>query len=143
MTDASARARNIAETMLQNEGTGPKWGIRIEAADVGYSRLSMTVRDDMLNSHKTTHGGMIFAFADTAFAYACNSRNEVTVAQSASIVFVDAVRSGEKIEAEAREIGVKGRSGVYSVTVRGGDGRVVAQFQGQSRTLGGPVIDKE
>jgi len=146
MTDASSRessalARRIADHMLQNEGTGPAWGIRVEAAEVGYSRLSMTVRDDMLNSHKIMHGGMIFALADTAFAYACNSRNQVTVAQTASIVFLDAVKNGERLEAEAREVGTKGRSGVYSVTVRGDDGRVVAQFQGQSRTVGASVIE--
>lgn len=136
-------ARRIAEVMLRNEGTGPAWGVQIEAADEGYSRISMVVRDDMLNGHKITHGGMIFALADTAFAYACNSRNQVTVAQSASIVFMDTVRSGERIEAEAREVAVKGRSGVYTVTVRGADSRIVAQFQGQSRTIGGAIIDNE
>jgi acyl-CoA thioesterase len=103
----------------------------------------MVVREDMLNGHRTAHGGMVFALADTAFAYACNSRNLVTVAQSASIVYVDAVKCGERIEAEAREIAIKGRSGVYAVTVRGGDNRVVAQFQGQSRTISGTVIDEE
>lgn len=136
-------ARRIADVMLQNEGTGPAWGVQIEAADEGYSRISMVVRDDMLNGHKITHGGMIFALADTAFAYACNSRNQVTVAQSASIVFMDTVRCGERIEAEAREVAVKGRSGVYTVTVRGADSRIVAQFQGQSRTIGGAIIDNE
>lgn len=141
MTEASTLARRIADFMLQNEGTGPAWDIRIEAADVGYSRISMTVRGDMLNSHGIAHGGMIFALADTAFAYACNSRNQATVAQGASVVFVDAVRGGERLEAEAREVALKGRSGVYTVTVRGGDGRIVAQFQGQSRTVGGPLIE--
>jgi acyl-CoA thioesterase len=140
MSDSRSLARRIAETMLAGEGTGPAWGIRIEAADVGYSRISMTVRDDMLNSHRTAHGGVVFALADTAFAYACNSRNQATVAQSASIVFVEPVNSGDHLQAEAREIAVKGRSGVYAVTVTGDGGRVVAQFQGQSRTVGGPIV---
>jgi acyl-CoA thioesterase len=142
MSDARTLARRIAETMLKGEGTGPSWGIRVEDADVGYSKISMTVRDDMLNSHRIAHGGLVFALADTAFAYACNSRNQVTVAQSASIVFVEPVESGERLEAEAREVAAKGRSGVYSITVRGDGGRIVAQFQGQSRTIGGPIIEE-
>lgn len=142
MPDGRTLARRIAETMLKGEGTGPSWGIRIEDADVGYSKISMTVRDDMLNSHRIAHGGLVFALADTAFAYACNSRNQITVAQTASIVFVDAVQNGEHLEAEAREIASKGRSGVYAITVRGDGGRVVAQFQGQSRTIGGPIIEE-
>jgi len=142
MSDARILARRIAEAMLKGEGTGPSWGIRVEDADAGYSKISMTVRDDMLNSHRIAHGGLIFALADTAFAYACNSRNEVTVAQSASIVFIEPVKSGERLEAEAREVAVKGRSGVYAITVRGDGGRIVAQFQGQSRTIGGSIIEE-
>lgn len=142
MSDGRALARRIAETMLKGEGTGPSWGLRIEDADVGYSKISMTVSDVMLNSHKIAHGGHIFALADTAFAYACNSRNQVTVAQSASIVFTSPVKNGERLQAEAREIAVMGRSGVYSITVTGDDGRVVAQFQGQSRTVGGAIVEE-
>ena len=142
MSDDRTLARRIADTMLKGEGTGPSWGIQIEDADVGYSKISMTVRDDMLNSHKIAHGGLMFALADTAFAYACNSRNQVAVAQSASIVFTSPVKNGERLEAEAREITVTGRSGVYAITVRGGDGRVVAQFQGQSRTIGGTIVEE-
>ncbi len=142
MTDGRTLARRIAETMLKGEGTGPSWGLRVEDADIGYSKISMTVRDDMLNSHKIAHGGLIFALADTAFAYACNSRNQATVAQSASIVFTSPVQNGERLEAEAREVTVMGRSGVYTITVRGGDGRIVAQFQGQSRTVGGAIVEE-
>jgi acyl-CoA thioesterase len=86
---------------------------------------------------------MIFALADTAFAYACNSRNVTTVAAGASIVFLDAARLGDRLEAEAEEAGVKGRSGVYAVIVRAQDGRVIAHFQGLSRAVGGAVIDGE
>lgn len=142
MSDARTLARRIAETMLKGEGTGPLWGIRVEDADVGYSKISMTVREDMLNSHMIAHGGLIFALADTAFAYACNSRNQAAVAQSASIVFTSPVKNGERLEAEAREVALMGRSGVYAITVRGGDGRVVAQFQGQSRIVGGTVVEE-
>ena len=96
MSDSRTLARRIADTMLKGEGTGPNFGIRVEDADVGYSKISMTVRDDMLNSHMIAHGGLIFLLADTAFAYACNSRNQVSVAQSASIVFTSPVKNGER-----------------------------------------------
>jgi acyl-CoA thioesterase len=83
MNEADALARRVAETLLAREGTGPAWGVVIDEAREGYARIRMAVREDMLNGHRSAHGGMIFALADTAFAYACNSRNEITVAQSA------------------------------------------------------------
>ncbi len=140
-TDATSRARRVAETMLAREGTGPAWGLEIEAAGEAVSRVVMTVLPEMLNGHGTTHGGMIFALADTAFAYACNSRNEVNVAQSASISYLSPAHAGERLVAEAREVGNDGRTGVYEVTVRGPDGRIVAVFQGLSRSIGGAVIE--
>jgi acyl-CoA thioesterase len=140
MSDANALARRVAEAMLSREGTGPVWGIIIEEAREGFARLSMRVRADMLNGHGIAHGGMIFALADTAFAYACNSRNEITVAQQASIVFLTPARADDVLVAEAAESARNGRSGVYRVTVRAADGRVVAEFTGLSRAVGGAVI---
>jgi acyl-CoA thioesterase len=136
-------ADKIAHGMLAAEGTGPAWGIAIEEAREGYARIRMTLRRDMLNGHGIAHGGMVFALADTAFAYACNSRNVKTVAAQASIVFLDAARDGEVLVAEAQEQVLAGRSGVYSVSVRGEDGRAVAEFQGYSRSLGGTVIEPD
>jgi acyl-CoA thioesterase len=136
-------ARKVAAAMLAREGTGPAWGIEIEEAREGYARVAMVLRPDMLNGHGTAHGGMIFALADSAFAYACNSRDAKTVAAQASIVFLDAARDGERLTAEARETALTGRSGVYHVAVRGADGRVIAEFQGYSRTIGGAVIGDE
>ena len=83
------------------------------------------------------------ALADTAFAYACNSRNVATVAQSASILFLSPGQVGEELVAEASEDAIAGRSGAYSVAIRTRDGRPVAQFQGHSRAVGGPLIDDE
>ncbi len=140
---ADTLARRVAERLLAREGTGPAWGVEIEAAGEGWARVSIVVRPDMLNGHGTAHGGMVFALADTAFAYACNSRNVTSVAQSASIAFLSPARAGERLTAEAREAAVAGRSGVYHVAVRGEDGRAVAEFQGLSRAVGGPVIDEE
>jgi acyl-CoA thioesterase len=133
-------ADKVARSMLAAEGTGPVWGIEIEEAREGYSRIRMRLRADMLNGHGIAHGGMIFALADTAFAYACNSRNVRTVAAQASIIFLDAAQDGEALVAEAEEQALAGRSGVYSVRVSGEDGRPVASFQGYSRTIGGAII---
>lgn len=134
-------ARRVAQTMLAQEGTGPAWEITILEMREGYARLAMHVRADMLNGHGSIHGGMIFALADTAFAYACNSRNDLTVAQGASIVFLAPAHLGETLVAEAHEEASSGRSGVYSVHVRTREtGRAIAQFQGQSRSIGGNVI---
>lgn len=138
MSDASARA--IADQLRAQEGTGAAWDLVIEEVREGYARVRMAVRADMTNGHGIAHGGMIFALADSAFAYACNSRNVATVAASASIIFLGPAQRGETLVAEAREDAVAGRSGAYSVAVRTGDGRPVAQFQGFSRTLGGAVI---
>ncbi|HEY5722048.1 MAG TPA: hydroxyphenylacetyl-CoA thioesterase PaaI [Allosphingosinicella sp.] len=140
MTEPDALASRIAHSMLAAEGTGPAWGIEIDEARAGYARIRMTLRPDMLNGHGIAHGGMIFSLADTAFAYACNSRNLRTVAAQASIVFLDAARDGETLVAEAQEQALVGRSGVYSVSVRTEDARIIAEFQGYSRSLGGPVI---
>ncbi|MEQ1617634.1 MAG: hydroxyphenylacetyl-CoA thioesterase PaaI [Terricaulis sp.] len=140
MSEADVLARRVAETMLAREGTGPDWGVTIEEAREGYARISMAVRADMLNGHRIAHGGMIFALADTAFAYACNSRNEATVAQQASIVFLAQAREDDLLIAEARESSRAGRSGVYQVSVSAADSRVIAEFTGLSRTIGGTVL---
>ena len=139
--DANELANRVAHEMLANEGTGPAWGIVIEEARAGYARLSMLVRADMLNSHRIVHGGMVFALADTAFAYVCNGRNEKTVAAQASIVFLDSAGEGETLIAEAEELAAAGRSGVTRVSVRTIEGRAVAEFTGYSRTLGGAAVE--
>ncbi|HXH53517.1 MAG TPA: hydroxyphenylacetyl-CoA thioesterase PaaI [Sphingomicrobium sp.] len=134
-------ASRVAQAMLADEGTGPAWGIVIEEARLGYCRLRMELRDDMLNGHRTVHGGMVFALADTAFAYVCNGRNERSVAAQANIVFLGSAEAGETLIAEAEELSTSGRSGVTRVAVRTSDGRPVAEFTGYSRTIGGAVVD--
>ena len=131
-------ASRVAHGMLAAEGTGPAWGIRIEEARAGYARLSMEVRADMLNGHRIVHGGMVFALADSAFAY---GGNEKTVAAQAGIVFLGSAAEGETLIAEAEEAASAGRSGVTRVSVRTSDGRPIAEFTGYSRTLGGAVVE--
>jgi acyl-CoA thioesterase len=139
--DANELAKRVAHAMLAAEGTGPAWGLKIEEVREDYARVSMVVRADMLNGHGFAHGGMIFALADSAFAYVCNGANHASMAAQASIVFLDKVREGETLVAEAKEVAREGRAGVTRVAVRAGDGRTIAEFTGYSRTLGGPVVD--
>lgn len=138
--NADELALRVATRMLADEGTGPAWGIIIEEARADYARISMVVRADMLNGHGIAHGGMVFALADTAFAYVCNGANHASVAAQASIIFLDKVAEGEKLIAEASQVAREGRAGVTRVAVRTNDGRAIAEFTGYSRTLGGPVI---
>ena len=139
--NADELADRVAHEMLAAERTGPAWGIRIEEARHRYARVSMVVRPDMLNGHGIAHGAMIFALADTAFAYVCNGGNHASVAAQASIVFLDKVAEGETLIAEAEEVVREGRAGVTRATVRTSDGRAIAEFTGYSRTLGGAVVD--
>ena len=143
MTDvkADALASRVAHAMLSREGTGPAWRLGIEEARLGYARVRMRGRADMANGHGIIHGGMIFALADTAFAYACNGRNAAAVAASASIAFLSPAKIGETLIAEAVERMREGRSGVYAVAVRTAEGRAVAEFQGVSREIGGATLD--
>ena len=137
---ADELALKVAQHFIVAEGTGPAFGIDIIEVREAYARIGMTIRPDMLNGHQTTHGGMIFTLADTAFAYACNSRNVATVAQHASISFLAPGRLGDRLIAEARELSTSGRSGVYSVNIRKDTGEIVAEFHGLARAVGGPVI---
>ncbi|MGN6057871.1 MAG: hydroxyphenylacetyl-CoA thioesterase PaaI [Sphingomicrobium sp.] len=139
--DANELAKRVAHAMLAAEGTGPAWGLKIEEVREDYARVSMVIRADMLNGHGFAHGGMIFALADSAFAYVCNGANHASMAAQASIVFLDKVREGETLIAEATEVAREGRAGVTRVAVQAADGRTVAEFTGYSRTLGGPAVE--
>ena len=92
----------------------------------------MTVTDTMINGHDICHGGYIVLLADTAFAFACNTYNVVTVAQGLDVTFLESARVGDMLVAEAVERFRRGRTGLYDVTVRRGDGVVIAEFRGRS-----------
>jgi acyl-CoA thioesterase len=136
-----AKALAIARALRAKEAASDLLGLALEDAGEGWARCSMRVRPDMLNGLSTCHGGIIFALADTAFAWACNSRNVQTFAQHAAISFLSPAREGETLTAEAREESAQGRTGVYTVRVTGGDERIVAIFQGLSRTAGGAIME--
>lgn len=134
-------AWQIASLMQERQGAHAGAGLRLQEARAGYALVALEATPAMLNGHGTLHGGVIFTLADTAFSYACNGRNEAAVANQVSIVFMSPGQAGERLVAEAVEVSRAGRSGVYQVTVRGADGRMVAVFQGLSRLLGRPVLE--
>ena len=137
------RAEKSAEVMYRNDSASRGLGIQLDHVEPGRAIMSMLVRPDMVNGHHIAHGGFIFALADSAFAFACNTYNQVTVAQQNQITFASPGREKEWLTAEAVETHRAGRSGTYDVTVRGEDGRVVALMRGLSRTLGGSTFEEE
>ncbi len=133
--DAADLARRSAAAMFGRDAASRGLGMAIEEVRPGYARLRMRVRGDMLNGHETCHGGYVFTLADSAFAFACNSRNRATVASGAAIEFLAPARAGDVLVAEAQEQGLGGRLGVYDVTVRTEQGEPVALFRGRSYAL--------
>ncbi len=135
--ERDAFAAKVAEKLYARDTTAQRLGISLDAVTMGAAILSMTVTEDMLNGHGVAHGGYIFTLADTAFAYACNGENVVTLAQHCQITFISPGQQGERLKATASELSKTGRSGLYDVEVHGDDGRLVAAFRGASRTVGG------
>ncbi|MEH6577578.1 MAG: hydroxyphenylacetyl-CoA thioesterase PaaI [Amphritea sp.] len=115
-------------------------GIEIIAVAPGYAKLTMAVRRDMLNGHDTSHGGFMFALADTAFAHACNSYNKVTVASGCSIDYVAPGFEGDTLTAIAKERTRTGRTGVYDITLYNQNDQELAFFRGKSHQIKGTVI---
>lgn len=132
-------ARRAVAAMYAADDASRALGITVGEVGPGRATAAMRVTPAMVNGHGTCHGGYVFTLADSAFAFACNSYDEVTVAAGADIVFVAPVRDGDELVADAVERVRAGRSGVYDVTVRRADGTVVAEFRGRSRTLAGRV----
>ena len=126
--------------MYEMDHAAQALGVVLDEIEPGRSRVSMTVRDDMVNSHDICHGGMIFSLADCAFAYSCNSRNRKTVAAGASIDFVSAARLGDRLTAVAEERALVGRTGIYDVRVVDQNDELIAFFRGRSRWVAGPIF---
>jgi acyl-CoA thioesterase len=133
-------AAACAEAMYANDEASRRLGIEIDGVAPGSATARMRVTDAMVNGHGICHGGYVFLLADTAFAFACNTYDAVTVAAGCDIVFVSSARAGDELVADARERVRFGRSGVYDVTVRSLDGSPVAEFRGLSRTVGGRLL---
>ncbi|TXB70966.1 hydroxyphenylacetyl-CoA thioesterase PaaI [Paracoccus aurantiacus] len=133
-------AQGSADAMWATDRASQRLGMKIEHIAPGQATLSMTVTEAMTNGHENAHGGYIFTLADSAFAFACNTYNAVTVGQQASINYVAPGRLGDVLTATAREASRSGRSGVYDVNITNQDGQQVAHFRGLSRAVKGTYL---
>lgn len=134
-------AKQAAAALYGRDRASQMLGMRILDAKPGQARVAMTIGAQMVNGHDICHGGLVFALADSAFAFACNSHNENTVAAGASIDFLLPARLGDELTAQAQELWLSRRSGIYEVSVTNQRGECVALFRGRSHRLGGAVID--
>ena len=137
---AQALANRVRDHMFANDAASKLLGMKIISVTPGRAELAMHVRTDMVNGHGMCHGGFIFSLADSAFAFACNSHNHVTVASACTIDFIRPVQVGDQLRATAVERALAGRTGVYDIAVANERGETVALFRGKSHRLPGHVI---
>ena len=131
-------ARACAAAMYADDAASRALGLEVAEVAPGRATVTMTVSETMINGHAICHGGYVFLLADTAFAFACNTYDRVTVAAGADVTFLAPARLGDRLVAEASErvrYGREARRGLYDVTVRRGDGIVIAEFRGRSRAV--------
>jgi acyl-CoA thioesterase len=133
-------AQAVSDAMWPHDHATRWLGIERIAIGPGTSTMRMTVRTEMLNGHGTCHGGLITTLADSAFAFACNTYNDVTVAAGFDVNLIAAPRAGDVLTATASEVAKTRRTGIYDVDVRDQNGRRIATFRGRSQTLPGKPI---
>ena len=135
-------AEATRDAMWKDDRASKALGMQVVAVGPGTATLVMTVRDDMLNGHDICHGGLVTTLADSAFAFACNAYNEVTVASGFDVNLLAAARRGDVLTASAVEVSKSGRTGVYDITVTNQRGERVAAFRGRSYTMKGkPLVE--
>ncbi|WP_136637514.1 hydroxyphenylacetyl-CoA thioesterase PaaI [Pseudooceanicola onchidii] len=134
---SQSQAERSAAAMWANDRASQGLGMQIAEVTPGRAVLTMSVREDMVNGLDVCHGGFIFTLADSAFAFACNSYNQLTFAQHCAVTFHAPGRLGDTLTATAQEVTRQGRSGLYDVTVTDGSGALIATFRGHSRTVKG------
>lgn len=137
------RAQKAAAAMWSGDRASLWLGMSLDAVDEGTATLSLEVAEHHTNGHGACHGGVIFALADSAFAFACNSRNQATVAQHNTITYIAPGALGDRLTATAHEVSLSGRSGIYDVTVSNQTGALIAAFRGCSRTVAGTLFEEE
>jgi acyl-CoA thioesterase len=146
MPDTPHSAQRIAdlvrERMFADDQASRALGMQVLEVAPGRAVLQMMVREDMLNGHDICHGGLIATLADSAFAFACNAYNELTVASGFAIDLLAPGRGGDVLTATCHEVHRRGRSGVYDAEVTNQRGERVAVFRGRSHTVKGkPVVE--
>jgi len=133
--EAQAIAERVGAGMYAEDAASQALGLKIDAMGPGYARLVMAVRADMLNGFKICHGGLITTLADSAFAFACNSHNQLTLAASITVDFLAPAREGDVLSAAASEVSLSGRTGIYDVVVTNQNGEKIAVLRGRSHRI--------
>ena len=139
--EAQSLAERAVTALFERDRASQSLGMRIIEIRPGRARIAMAVRADMVNGHGLCHGGLVFTLADSAFAFACNSYNESTVAAAASIDYLAAARAGDELTAEAAELWRTRRNGLYEITVTNQRGERIGLFRGRSYRIDGRVMD--
>ena len=143
---ATLNAQHLAErattALYERDRASQALGMCLKSVRPGWARVTMRVRADMVNGHQVCHGGLVFALADSAFAFACNSHNESTVAAAASIDFLAAAREGDELTAEASELWRTRRNGIYEISVCNQRGERIALFRGRSYRIDGQLVSE-
>lgn len=142
-TNTSSLAQACANALLCRDRASRKLGIHLLSVAPGSARLSMQVTVDHLQGYGTCHGGLLFALADSAFAVACNTYDEATVASGCSIDFISPALAGDELVATASEQNRRGRTGLYDVRIENQQGQLIALFRGKSYKVHGSVLAQE
>jgi acyl-CoA thioesterase len=136
------RAQKAAKAMWDNDSASQRVGLRLDDVAPGSAIMSMTIGDEHLNGHKICHGGYVFMLADSAFAFAANSYNQLAVAHHNSITYAAPGKQGDVLTARAVEVSKAGRSGIYDVTITNQDDEALAHFRGHSRVIKGTHFEE-
>lgn len=134
------RAARAAEAMWSDDGASKWLGMTLVCVDEGTAVMTLTVQKHHCNGHGMCHGGITFSLADSCFAFACNSRNQATVAQNNMITYTAPAQVGDVLTATAREVSLTGRSGIYDVCVTNQNGKIIAEMRGLSRAIKGQLF---
>lgn len=138
--DSQELAQRCAQAMWKTDATSQSLSMVLDTVGPGTATLRMTIDQTMTNGHGTCHGGYLFTLADSAFAFACNTYDQRTVAQHCSISYLSPAFAGDELIARASEVSRIGRNGIYDVIICRDSDSVVAQFRGYSRTIKGRVL---
>ncbi|MCK0151356.1 hydroxyphenylacetyl-CoA thioesterase PaaI [Marivita sp. S6314] len=136
------RATRSAAAMWSDDGASKWLGMTLVSVDEGTAVMTLTVEKHHCNGHGMCHGGITFSLADSTFAFACNSRNQATVAASNHITYTAPARLGDTLTATAREVSLTGRSGIYDVRVSNQNDETIAEMRGLSRSIKGHLFEE-
>ena len=143
MSDKDKFAAQVVAHMMEHDKFSQWLGISVLAIQEGYSKIQMVVREEMINGFGIVHGGIAFSLADSAFAFACNNRNNLSVALDTSINFTKSVQVGDTLTAEAREHHNGRSTGLYFITITNQNDEMVAHFKGTCFRTGKPLIGQD